>query len=104
MFVPVRVRLDRASQTTVGLGAQSRAFPVHLEAVCLKHLNILIMFSQKNKKRKKMPIILQEDEPTIVTDLNFQNQASLLHCLHAKLCLSLSIKMGGMLAQLQKPE
>ena len=51
-----------------------------------------------------MPIILQEDEPTIVTDLNFQNQASLLHCLHAKLCLSLSIKMGGMLAQLQKPE
>jgi len=56
------------------------------------------------KKGKKMPIILQEDEPTIVTDLNFQNQASLLHCLHAKLCLSLSIKMGGMLAQLQKPE
>jgi hypothetical protein len=52
MFVPVRVRLDRASQTTVGLGAQSRAFPVYLEAVCLKHLNMLIMFSQKKTKEK----------------------------------------------------
>ena len=55
------------------------------------------------KEKKNMPIMLQEDEPRIVTALKFQNQASLLHCLHAKLCLSLSIKMG-ILAQLQKPE